>query len=613
MASFVVSMAARITSHQSLTSRLALAAAATAATTTTIWIHHEYNPTTNNAKISSANDPNTASCERRIRERRPPSPLLKTRLTSVGRFSILSETATNPSIPCLVLGLAGKPLTTEDFCQQYEQRGILERHPRFGARLDATNTYFVTPEPQRRASTASAASASPNDDVHHHVKETMFPMVYRNELKELIDEAITEPLNLLEGLWQVRIASGGSIGQSGVLSQGRCRQLQDVQQQQQQKQHGKDDLVESLLFFRAHHCMADGVSLGAIFTDLVDEAPEFHVKIKHLIQLYKKRKRSIWQRLQILIGYWWWGSIRAVLHQLNLYRHMLTTPSPWKVLERHYKDKIVQSSHPRKRTLSWCEITTLDEVKQVAKHFSNKHGRHRSSVTVNDVFASCVSAAIAKLLAFHRDTQPNLVLPPLSHMNLVMPVHMQGGILLPGQSLGNKIGALVCRIAAEQVGSSSNNKKEGGYRHMGPQSEDRLMQVHHQLTAMKETPAAFWSFVVAKMFGSMGTTLGGITPWLFSKAHANASAVLTNVRGPDQYVHLGGRRIQTTLGFLPLPPGIPIGVAVSSYAGNVTLSVAAEPWAVPDADLFLLWVVEEYESLLRQATVDQREKTQQPG
>jgi hypothetical protein len=49
-------------------------------------------------------------------------------------------------------------------------------------------------------------------------------------------------------------------------------------------------------------------------------------------------------------------------------------------------------------------------------------------------------------------------------------------------------------------------------------------------------------------------------------------------------------------------------VAVSSYAGNVTLSVAAEPWAVPDADLFLLWVVEEYQSLLRQATVEQRER-----
>jgi diacylglycerol O-acyltransferase len=150
--------------------------------------------------------------------------------------------------------------------------------------------------------------------------------------------------------------------------------------------------------------------------------------------------------------------------------------------------------------------------------------------------------------------------------------------------LGNKIGALVCRIPAEG----------------GISSEDRLQQVHSRMSFLKQTPAAFLSFLVAKTFGTLGS-LGGLTPWLFSKAHGNASAVLSNVRGPDQCTHLGGRRVETTLGFMPLPPGIPLGVVVTSYAGNITLTVAAEPWAVPDADMFLSWVVEEYKSLLEQA------------
>ena len=38
---------------------------------------------------------------------------------------------------------------------------------------------------------------------------------------------------------------------------------------------------------------------------------------------------------------------------------------------------------------------------------------------------------------------------------------------------------------------------------------------------------------------------------------------------------------------------------MQSYAGGISLSVTAEKWAVPDADSFLLWIMEEYERLHR--------------
>ena len=55
-------------------------------------------------------------------------------------------------------------------------------------------------------------------------------------------------------------------------------------------------------------------------------------------------------------------------------------------------------------------------------------------------------------------------------------------------------------------------------------------------------------------------------------------------------------------GFLPLPPGIPIGVVVQSYAGTISLSVTSEKWAVPDADKFLRWTLDEYNRLSEEAT-----------
>ena len=61
------------------------------------------------------------------------------------------------------------------------------------------------------------------------------------------------------------------------------------------------------------------------------------------------------------------------------------------------------------------------------------------------------------------------------------------------------------------------------------------------------------------------------------------------------------RTIESCTGFLPLPPGIPLGVIVQSYAGVLSVSVTADKRAFPDADRFLSWIVEEYRILWEEA------------
>jgi hypothetical protein len=87
-------------------------------------------------------------------------------------------------------------------------------------------------------------------------------------------------------------------------------------------------------------------------------------------------------------------------------------------------------------------------------------------------------------------------------------------------------------------------------------------------------------------------------PFIFFKASAGAVAVVTNTRGSPDYVHMGGRRVESIYGFVPLPLGIPVGVAVSRYAGRMGLALTPKPYAVPDADRVMSWVLEEYLSLL---------------
>jgi len=55
--------------------------------------------------------------------------------------------------------------------------------------------------------------------------------------------------------------------------------------------------------------------------------------------------------------------------------------------------------------------------------------------------------------------------------------------------------------------------------------------------------------------------------------------------------------VESVAGFIPLPPGVPVGVVVQSYAGSMSLSLNAERYAIPDPDKFLKWVVEEYQAL----------------
>ena len=81
---------------------------------------------------------------------------------------------------------------------------------------------------------------------------------------------------------------------------------------------------------------------------------------------------------------------------------------------------------------------------------------------------------------------------------------------------------------------------------------------------------------------------------IFKRVKANTAVVMTNTWGFDGKLHINGMAVESAAGFIPLPPGIPIGVVVQSYNGTVSLSVTAERCAVPDADQFLGWVLDDY-------------------
>jgi hypothetical protein len=483
-------------------------------------------------------------------------------MTSVGRFSLESETSTNPSIPTFFVALAGnKPFTAQSFAQLWKDRGMQDLHPRFHHVVSPTHVGYFEPNTEEL-----------------DIQDALPPMIYRDDLKHRIQTCLTHPLNVNDALWQVQISSG-TLGSSGAIPGNKAELLR------QEFPYFK----ESILLFRGHHALADGVSLTAAFGDLCDEAQELRDAVHHEVKRRMGRNKTILQRLQLYLKRLLWflrGSVQATLH--HVYLLFFTTNNPFAELQDLLQTEINQTG----RTVSWCDAAPLNQVKQVAKHMGK-------SVTINDVMVSCVTYAVAKQLEIHKTrlqaTHPDNALVKHVHntINVVIPVHLGGGVLLPGQSVGNNIGAFCAQVPGE-----------------GPiGAEVRLQRVHESLHAVKNTPAPLLSYMLARATTSCVPIF--LKQWLFTsvaRAH-HACVAITNNRGSPRELHLDGQAIVSMAGFLPLPPSIPIGVSITSYNGEISLSVTAEPWAVPDGDLFLKWMLEEYARLEKITKAETKERT----
>ena len=474
-------------------------------------------------------------------------------MTLIGRFSLESETTANPSIPTFFIALAGpKPLNAQTFAQLWHDRGMEELHPRFHHRVSPTHRGYFEPTQEEI-----------------DIKDTLPPMIYREDLKHRIKTCLTHPLAVTEALWQVQISSG-ALGSSGAIPGNKATLLAQ----------GFPYFKESVLLFRGHHALADGVSLTAAFSDLCDEAQELRDAVQQEIQRRGGPSKTFLQKLKLYLKRMIWflfGSMKATMH--HLYLLLFTPKNPFEELR-----KLLQNGSNTGRTVSWCDAAPLDQVKQVAKSMGPK-------ATVNDVMVSCVTYAVARQLEQHRQTllavNPDNKVAKTIHdtINVVIPVHLGGGVLLPGQSVGNNIGAFCAQVPGERI--------------LG--AESRLEKVHDSLVAIKSTPAPLLSYMFAKVASTLPSR---VTQRLFRSSQAHACVAITNNRGSPRELHLDGQSIVCIAGFLPLPPGIPIGVSVTSYDGDVSLSVTAEPWAVPNPDEFLKWTLEEYQRLLQITKVE---------
>ena len=573
------------------------------------------------------------------------SVVLRKRMTSIGRFSLKSESETNPSIPTFFLALTGQKkseqdadddasrktlavgnnpssiFTVNDFETAWMKRDMPSRHPRFHSTVSKHDDRFFETHHIQDASDGNnnETNLKIKAELDKHVKETMHFSVYRDELRNRIENMLISPIEVEDKLWEC-LVSNGQLGSSGAISKVKSEAISTRQQSSNQKSAAllkrqttkgrpwknaaqetlfKTQPMETVLLFRSHHALADGASIMAALSDLCDEAEEIRQDIEVELKKWKQGKhkgkksglRRLISRFMRLFKFILWitiGSARSAFYQMWL--QLTTRTNPFDAVKHDAEKKGLAMTG---RSISWCDACPLDEAKRITQILSKAGG---TNITVNDLFVSCITAAVVRQLIEHEefmapvDAHSRKFVTP--NINVCVPVHLRGGVILPNESLGNRIGAFVTRVPGEMT-----HDARGGATSSCP--SDRLFKVHQALKRSKQSPAAFLSHYLAKFCSDYlpeQWTMG-----IFQRANANACVAISNNKGYKEKIHLNGMRVESAHGFLPLPPGIPIGVVVQSYAGVMSLSVTAEKWAVPDADKFLRWTLDEYSRLLETA------------
>ncbi|KAL3808656.1 hypothetical protein ACHAXA_001228 [Cyclostephanos tholiformis] len=583
--------------------------------------------------------------------------VLRRKMTAVGRFSLISETDDNRSIPVFFLALSGEKKKREeeeeetsggdaatattvfsphststtfsvsDLEDAWIRRNMPVRHPRFHSvvcpeRIHFEETHRVHPT-GHDGDDDEGTTLRIKADLERHATETAHFAVYREDLRKRLEHMITSPLEVSDRLWEVKVSTG-PLGSSGAICRAKADSIMlGVEETDRRRRDAlpttpsststtrggtwrdvaneiKAGPTESVLLFRCHHALADGASIMAALSDLCDEAEEIRANVEGEFKKWRSRGREgkatmgflrrILSRLMRLLRICAWfalGTTRALIYQG--YLQITTRANPFDaVLEDAKRRGPVPAGG---RSISWCDAAPLDEVKGVARSIGKSRG---VGITVNDLFVSCVTSAVTRQLVEHEEYAAEIhgardgrkyAVPAI---NVVVPVHLRGGIILPGESVGNNIGAFVARCPGEMKCDTPCSPTE------------RLVRVHRSLLRAKGGPAPLVSHHVARFCSDH--LPDWMTKAIFKRANANAAVVVSNNRGYDRKLHISGMAVESAAGFIPLPPGIPIGVVVQSYNGTVSLSLTAESWAVPDADKFLGWVLDEYRRLCSEAS-----------
>ena len=328
----------------------------------------------------------------------------------------------------------------------------------------------------------------------------------------------------------------------------------------------------SAVVARIHHSYADGIALVQVLLSLTDTSSKPD-KGNHLRAAWLKEDGvEVVRRMGAVDRYMKLGG-KMLDKGMEIYRH----PSLATMLAREGGEigrellgALALPDDPQtmlrgklgvSKRVAWAEPLDLDEVKAVGR---------ACDCTVNDVLMAAAAGALRGYMLERGECLEGVTLRATVPVNLRPLEH--------AKKLGNHFGLVFLELP---VGEDNPVK--------------RVEHVARCMNELKNSRQAIVAFGLLAALGMAPTAVQGIALELFSR---KASAVATNVPGPQQPLFLGGSRLREMMFWVPQTGSIGLGISIMSYNNRVHFGLIADAKLVPDPDAVISRFVPEFEKLL---------------
>ena len=328
----------------------------------------------------------------------------------------------------------------------------------------------------------------------------------------------------------------------------------------------------SALVARIHHSYADGIALVQVLLSLTDTSPEPD-KDSELSRAWLKQDHAhVARRVGAVDRYMKLGS-KVVEKGMEVYRdpglagvlakegseiarellHALALPDD--------PPSLLRGRLGASKRVAWAEPLDLEEVKAVGR---------ACDCTVNDVLMATAAGALRHYMMERGDDVDGMTLRATVPVNLRPLEH--------AKKLGNHFGLVFLDLP---VGEGNPIR--------------RLERVTHCMQELKNSRQAIVAYGLLAALGMAPSQVQGLALDLFSR---KATAVATNVPGPQQPLYLAGCTLREMMFWVPQTGTIGIGISILSYNGRVHSGLIADAKLIPDPDAVIGRFGAEFDKLL---------------
>jgi diacylglycerol O-acyltransferase / wax synthase len=388
-------------------------------------------------------------------------------------------------------------------------------------------------------------------DIDSHVHQVALPgKAGKAELQAFVSDLACTPLDFSKPLWQFHLIDNYDGG--------------------------------SALVMRIHHCYADGIAMVEVVLSMTETSAKASLALPaHRIEPVPGAEADFWEQVLRPVSGALEGATRIGRNLIDQGKELAANPAlAQEALEgvtrkgMDFAGEVARIAlmgsdsqtlfkgrlGVRKR-VAWAEPLPLDEVKVMGKALG---------CSINDVLLSMATGALRDYLASRGGAVDGIEIRALVPVNL----RPRGR----GRELGNQFGLVFLDLP---IGIED--------------PLERLYEVRRRMQALK---GSYQPLIVLALLHTVGYGPKILQEQVAAALSQNASAVMTNVPGPQHTLYFAGHGIKELNFWVPQSGGIGMGVSILSYNGRIQFGVITDVGLVPDPDRIVARFHGEFEKLM---------------